>query len=198
MPRRAGAAPLPSAAAPPPAPRADAAATEFAIVTHSELRDLTLSYLSENGLQARAAGTNAVVVDTPAHKIDVGMTYFPLPPEGQTAAIAAAMLKSGDEIKVSLGVGTLATIPFHSTGELDYGEAEKTLLMNYCDPRALLYRSVRGPECRESLGGRKGGGVWVLYRATRNPESYTLHPLGLGDGEIYPTAQSLMSKVEFY
>ena len=171
---------------------------DFAIVTHSELRDLTLSYLNENGLQARAAGANAIVVDTSVGEIDIGMTYFPLPPEGQTTAIAAAMLKSADEVKMLLGVGTLATIPFHSTGELEHGEAEKTLLMHYCDTQALLYRSVRGPECRESLGGRKEGGVWVLYRATRNPESYTLHPLGLRDDQIYPTAHFLIDKVEFY
>ena len=94
---------------------------DFAIVTHSELRDLTLSYLNENGLQARAAGANAIVVDTSVGEIDIGMTYFPLPPESQTTAIAAAMLKSADEVKMLLGVGTLATIPFHSTGELEHG-----------------------------------------------------------------------------
>ena len=149
---------------------------DFAIITHSELRDLVLAYLHENGLQARAAGSNAVVVDTPIQEIDIGMTFFPLPCEGQSAVVAASMLKSTSEVEMPLGVSTLATIPFHATGELDHGEAEETLLLHFCDPRALLYRSVRGPECRRSHSGPREGGVWVLYHATRRPEAYALHP----------------------
>ena len=120
--------------------------------------DLVLSYLHENGIHARTAGTNAIVVETSVREIDIGMTFFPLSPEGQAGAIAATMLKSTKDVKEMGGVSTFSTFPFHCEGELENGEAEGTLLMHYCDPRAELYRSVPGPEYREGVRGRGKGG----------------------------------------
>ena len=171
---------------------------EFAILVHSDLLDLVLSYLHENGIHARAAGTNAIVVETSVREIDIGMTFFPLSPEGQAGAIAATMLKSTKDVKEMGGVSTFSTFPFHCEGELENGEAEGTLLMHYCDPRAELYRSVPGPECREGVRGRGEGGVWVMYRATRRPEAYSIEGLGMRDDQIYPAAHFLIDKVEHY
>ena len=40
--------------------------------------------------------------------------------------------------------------------------------------------------------------MWVLYRATRRPEAYALHPLALRDDQIYPAAHFLIDKAEHY
>lgn len=170
----------------------------FAVIVHSALRNAVLAQMEENGIQARPAGANAILVPTIATQIDVGFTFFPLSPPEQEACTAACLLKSVDAVKMMLGVAQLATLPFDGQGELDDGEAQSTCILHHGAPTQLMYNLVAGPELRQSIGGPLKGGVWCLFRATRSTaESYTILDLGLDDSELVEMAQRLIDKADY-
>lgn len=170
----------------------------FAVIVNSGIRSVVLAQMEDNGLEVRPAGDNAIVVQTAATEIDVGFTFFPLPPEGQEAAIAACLLKPTEAVKMMLGVPQLATLPFDAEGELDDGEAKNTCILQYGAPTQLMYNSVAGPEIRIAMGGPLVGGVWVLLRATRSTaESYTVEDLALTDEEVAHMTQLLIAKAAY-
>ena len=171
----------------------------IALIVNSQVRDTIARYMERNEIETRLVGTNVILIESNiASEIDLLMTFFPLDVDSQAAVIAACMLKETEEAMMHMGVPTLATLPFHTVGELADGGAEHTLMLGFLHPNALLYKSLPGPEIYPSVSGPHKGGIFVLWRGTKNTGSYTIHALGLEDDEVVDKARELIAKEGMY
>ena len=170
----------------------------IAIIVNSQLRDKIARYMEHNGIEVRLVETNAILVETTVSEIDPLMTFFPLSVDGQTAAIAACMLLDTEQAKVRLGTPNIATLPFHTVGELPDGDAQNTLMLGYLHPNSILYKTIPAPEFYPSVSGADQGGIFILWRGTRTKNGYDIHALDLEDGEIVAASHRLITKAGVY